>query len=813
MSIAHTTSTKPLEALFQKFGWEAFVFQRDCWTAYLKGKSGLLHAPTGFGKSYAAFGGPVLRAMAEKDARSGLRVLWITPLRALANDIANSLQQMVDGVGLEWRVEVRHGDISSAQRQRQNRALPQVLVTTPESLTLLLSYANADERFARLTAVVCDEWHELLSTKRGTQTELALSRLRSIAPKAPVWGLSATIGNLDEARLTLLGDHAREGLVIHGKQDKLIDIKTLIPADIESFPWAGHLGLKQTQLVIERIQQARTTLVFTNTRSQCELWRQSLCKEAPELADQIGVHHGSLDRNYRTEVEQGLKNGKLRAVVCTSSLDLGVDFSPVEQVIQIGSPKGIARLVQRAGRSGHKPGATSIIYGVPTNAFELLEFAAAREAIRRGEMESRSLQRSPLDVLVQHVVTMSVNGSLDEDALRQEIQSTMAYRDLPDEDWRWTMGFAQGTVGALSAYPEHRRVVLEDGKLAIANQKLARRHRMTIGTITSDAEILVKYTTGKTLGQVEERFLTRLKPGDQFHFAGKRLELVRFRNMVATVRAAKRKAAGATPSWQGGRAPLSSELAQAVLREIESYADRRSIGPEVDALKPLLNIQAERSALPRRGYLLVEQTKVRRTRNIFIYAFAGRLVHEGLAALCAFRLSRTQPVTLKTTINDYGFSLQSARAVEIDESLARELLTPDNLTDDLLECMNATELARRQFREISRIAGLVFQGYPGQQKSARNLQMSSGLLYDVFAKYDADNLLLRQARREILERQLEQTRLMACLSRIAKQPIDVRETAKLTPFAFPLWAESLHEQVSSQSWSERIAEIAREMEA
>lgn len=813
MSAANLASTEPLEALFESRGWAAFPFQQACWAAYLEGKNGLVHAPTGLGKTFAAFGGPVARALAESDARQGLRALWITPLRALANDIADSLQALVEGVGLGWSVEVRHGDISSSQRQRQNRRLPEVLVTTPESLTLLLSYTQAEERFARLTAVVCDEWHELLSTKRGTQTELALARLRTLAPKAPHWGLSATIGNLDEALAALLGEKADAGVILAGRHDKVIEIETLIPADIEAFPWAGHLGLKQTALVIEQIKQARSTLVFTNIRSQCELWRQSLCRAAPELAEQIGVHHGSLNREYRLEVEQALKSGTLRAVVCTSSLDLGVDFSPVEQVIQIGSPKGIARLIQRAGRSGHRPGAVSKIYGVPTNAFELLEFAAAREAIRHGELEARSPQRLPLDVLVQHVVTMSVNGSLSERALRREVESTLAYRGIPDADWAWVLGFAKGTIGALSAYPEHRRVLEEGDHLKIANAALARRHRMTIGTITSDAEILVKYASGQTLGQIEERFVTRLKPGDQFHFAGKLLELVRFRNMVATVRAAKKKRAGVTPSWQGGRAPLSSELADAVLRELGGYADGQPAPREVKALLPLLKIQAERSALPRRGLLLIEQTKVRRTGNLFIYAFAGRLVHEGLAALCAYRLSRTQPVTLKTTINDYGFSLQSTRPIMVDEVQARALLNIDGLTDDLLECMNATELARRQFREISRIAGLVFQGYPGQQKSARSLQMSSGLLYDVFAKYDADNLLLRQARREILERQLEQSRLMACLGRIARQPILVNTTQKLTPFAFPLWAESLHQQVSSQSWSERIAEMSRELEA
>ncbi|WOO42194.1 ligase-associated DNA damage response DEXH box helicase [Rubellicoccus peritrichatus] len=805
--------TKQIEQWFETLGWKAFPFQQEAWQAYQAGKSGLIHAPTGIGKTYAAVGGPVIQALNGK-LQSGLQVLWITPLRALANDTADAISRMLEGVGLNWTVEIRHGDVSSSTRQRQKRRLPELLVTTPESLTVLLSYEDASEKFSRVNCVICDEWHELLGTKRGIQTELALSRLQAINPELCRWGLSATIGNVEEALEVLTGAAINESILIEGKCEKQIEIETLLPETIEKFPWAGHLGIRLLPEVIQRIRSARTSLVFTNTRAQCEIWYQSLIKAEPELEPLIALHHGSLDRDLRNSVEQRLDSGELRAVVCTSSLDLGVDFSPVEQVIQIGSPKGIARLVQRAGRSGHQPGATSKIFGVPTNALEILEFAAAREALKRKEIEPRKPVQNALDVLLQHVITMSLNGTLTEKQLRQEVYSTAAFQKLADDDWNWIMSFAKGQTGALQAYPEYSKVIEENGVLKISEKRIERMHRMSIGTITSDSEVTVRLKSGPVLGQIEERFVTRLKPGDHFSFAGSRLELVRFRGMVALVKRAGYKA-GSTPSWQGGRAPLSSELASAVSRELAEYSadhdNQQSI--ELKRLASLLDIQRERSDLPMSQYLLIEQCRVKRTSNLFCFPFAGRLVHEGLAALVAYRLSRQLPLTLKTTVNDYGFSLQSARKFEVDEAVIQELFQLNNLAEDLLECMNTTELARRQFREISRISGLVFQGYPGQQKTVKNVQMSASLLYDVFAKYDTDNRLLLQAKAELLERQLEQTRLRETLDRIQTVPIRLHTTKKLSPFAFPLWAEALHQQVSSESWADKIALLAAEMEA
>ena len=666
--------------------------------------------------------------------------------------------------------------------------------------------------FQTLQCVVVDEWHELLGTKRGVQTELALARLREAQGKSlRIWGLSATLGNLNEAMGVLLGNRAESGRHVRGAFQKRVEVKTLIPENMERFPWSGHLGIKLLPAVIRQIEQAKTTLVFTNTRSQTEIWYQSILGEKPSWAGQLAAHHGSIERDLRDAVERDLDSGKLKAVVCTSSLDLGVDFTPVEQVIQIGSPKGVARLMQRAGRSGHQPGATSRIYGVPTNALELIEFAAAREAMERGEIESRIPIRRPLDVLVQHLVTCGLGGGFEEQALQEEIQSTYAFSNLDAADWSWALDFAARGGKALKAYPQFARLLEDEDRFLMQDRRLSQQHRMSIGTITSDTEVTVKLQRGGTLGRIEETFVSRLKPGDVFNFAGRKVELVRFRSMTATVKLATRRK-GAVPSWQGGRSPLSTELALAVWRKLDPVGSRVDPDPEMLAAQPILRIQSEWSALPDRGQLLVESTHTRTGFHVSFFPFGGRLVHEGLATLAAFRLSREQPISIRVTPNDYGFSIQTPESFELSVALVRRLLTGDGLLEDLLECLNATELARRQFREISRVAGLVMQGFPGREKSQRQLQVSSGLLFDVFSKYEPDNLLVEQARREILERQLELTRLSALIERIASLEVLLKETRRLTPLAFPLWADQLGESLSSESRTDRIQKMVASLE-
>lgn len=814
-----------LDAWFAARGWTPFPFQRAAWAAYLAGESGLIHAATGTGKTYAAWFGPVAEALVHGDAGPpGLRLLWVTPLRALAADTAATLQVPLADLGLPWRVEMRTGDTSAATRARQRRQLPEALVTTPESLSLLLARDDAATLFASLRCVVVDEWHELLASKRGVQVELALARLRRWRPALRTWGLSATLGNLDTALATLLGSHViwgpepapasrPPGRLIEGEQPRTIVIDSLIPETIERFPWAGHLGLRMLDQVVREIEAVQSCLVFTNTRAQTEQWYQAILAARPEWAGLIALHHGSLAPETRAWVEDGLRDGRLRCVVCTSSLDLGVDFSPVERVLQIGSPKGVARLLQRAGRSGHRPGAPSRATCVPTHAFELIEAAAARRAIAAGRIEARPPLDRPLDVLAQHLVTVALGGGFHPDDLLAEVRATAAYRDLSEEEWRWCLDFVTRGGGALDAYPEYRRVGPDaEGRYRVTDEAIARRHRQAIGTITADAAMVVRYLGGEQLGTVEEAFIARLGPGDRFTFAGRVLEFVRVKEMTAWVRRAT-AADGAVPRWTGGRLPLSSELAAAVRERLQVARNGVFDDPELEALRPVLALQARWSRLPVADELLVERTRTREGYHLFIYPFEGRLVHEGLAALLAYRLARRRPITFSVAANDHGFELLAAELPPLeDEADLREALSAGGLSEDLLAALNAAELARRQFREIARVAGLVVVVPPGERRSARSLQASSNLFYDVFQQYDPQNMLLHQARREVLERQLEHQRLRATLERIAAGRVTIVSTPRPTPFAFPLLVERLRERVSSEELAERVRRMQARLE-
>lgn len=806
------------KAWFAKRGWKPFAFQRRVWAAVARGESGLLHASTGAGKTYAVWLAALRAFKAQCQERQGrqaapLQVLWVTPMRALATDTARALQAPLDELGLPWNVGVRSGDTGSAERARQARRLPSVLVTTPESLTLLLTRAQASEDFATLRLVVVDEWHELLGNKRGVQLQLALARLRRWHPGLPTWGLSATLGNLEHARDVLL---PQGGLLVQGRQDKPLLVDTLLPAAIERFPWAGHMGLKMLDQVSREIDASTSCLVFTNTRAQAELWYQALLEARPDWAGLIALHHASLARETRDWVERALKQGSLKAVVCTSSLDLGVDFLPVERVLQIGSAKGIARLMQRAGRSGHAPGRRSRVTLVPTHSLELVEAAAARQALAAGHIEARQSPRLCMDVLVQHLVSMALGSGFRAESLLEEVRSTWAFRELRDSQWQWALDFVCHGGSSLSAYPDYQRVERHaDGVYRVASERLARRHRMSIGTIVSDASLQLKYWSkgggGKALGSVEEAFIARLRPGDTLVFAGRVLELVRVENMTAYVRrSTARKAAVAR--WNGGRMPLSSELADALVEQLGAAAQGRFDGPEMRAVRPLLALQAQWSALPGPGTLLAETFKSRQGWHLFLYPFAGRMANLGLANLIAWRVSRVQPLSVSIAVNDYGFELLSPGNVDWATHLPQALAT-EHLLDDVLASLNAGEMALRRFREIAQIAGLVFGGYPAAQKSLRQIQASSGLFYEVFRKHDADNLLLGQARDEVLNEELEIERLHRQLLKMAKLRLDLRQLKRTGPLAFALLVEGMRETLSTEKLADRIARMVAELES
>ena len=808
-SVAETLAAT--EDWYARNGWTVLDFQRTAWRAWHAGESGLIHSPTGSGKTLAAWMGPLQGALAAARPPSGLQVLWITPLRALANDTRRSLQIACDALGVDLDVELRTGDTPGSRRARQVRRPPFALVTTPESLSIMLTSPDCEIALGDVTSIVVDEWHELMGSKRGVQLELCLERVRSLAPALRVWGLSATLANLDVALGTLLGP-GREGTLVKGVVPRAIEIESVVPPPGVRFPWAGHVGLRLVEPVAQTIERAATTLAFTNTRAQAELWYQALLEARPDWIETLALHHGSIDRALREDIEEQLRTGALRCVVCTSSLDLGVDFHPVDQVLQIGSPKAIARLMQRAGRSGHRPGAVSRIVCVPTNSFELVEIAAVRRAIAAGRIEGREPYTRSLDVLAQHLVTVAMGTGFIETEMRAEVSRTHAFAALSDAEWDWTMDFVTRGGQALQGYPQYHKVLNVAGRHRVMNKEVALRHRTNIGTITSDASMSVAFLGGKRLGTMQESFIARLRPGDAFQFSGRNLELVMTRDLTAYVRVA-RTGKRSVPRWQGTQLPLSSELADTVLETMQDWRHGRSEAPELAAIDDLLRLQLRWSHLPGPDDFLVEYNRTREGWSLFCYPFAGRLVHEGLAMLVAARLTLLAPSTYTLVVNDYGFELQSPTETGIDEASLREAFTPERLLDDIVAHVNTSEIAKRRFRDIARIAGLVFEGPPGRRRSARQVQASSGLIFDVLTQHDGDNLLLDQARREVLEAQLELGRLSRALEDIARCRWVIVRPARLSPLAFPLWAESVQSQtVSSETWKTRIERMAGTLE-
>lgn len=817
-------------------GWRSFEFQETAWAAHQRGESGLINVPTGAGKTYAVYFGPLAELIDERREGpvTGLRVLFVTPLRAMSRDIELALKQPVLDLGVKIKVESRTGDTSSAVRARQRVELPHVLITTPESLSLLLTRDNCPDLFAGVRSVIVDEWHELLSSKRGTQTELALARLRRIAPGVRTWALSATLSNLEEAACAAVGVSAdvnrvgRDGAqgrcearIIRADVSRPVEIKTLIPGDPGSIPWAGHLGLKLIDDVLGALEPEKSTLIFANTRSQAELWHNAIRFKRPEWGPFLGLHHGSIDRAERERIERGLKSGEVRIVVCTSSLDLGVDFAPVERVVQLGSAKGIARLLQRAGRSGHRPGASCSVLCVPTQWIELVEAAAVKRAVEEGQIEPRLALSKPLDVLTQHMVSRGLGGGFTADELFEEVRSAWSYRDLTRQEFDWALELVRHGGATLRAYPEYTKVVEVDGRLVVENRRIAQLHRLNLGTITGEATVDLRYSGGKRVGSIEEEFIAIMRPGTTFLFAGRTLEFVRMGEAEAIVRPSRKKT-NFTPHWAGTKLPISERISEQIRSVFADEAGwhaggsrartRRAegISGELAAAGPLMDVQARLSRLPCENELLVEVCQTREGHYLSVFPFEGQLVHAGLAALLSLRLSRRKHGVFALAANDYGLSLVDDEPYPYEELVTSELFSEEHLAEDAAQSASMSFQARRQFREIARVAGLVFQTYPGARKSGRQLQASSSLLFDVFAQFDPANLLLEQARREVLERHFERSRLGRTLARLRRSRLVVVRTERPTPLSFPLMVEVVGTQVSPASREARIERMRRE---
>jgi ATP-dependent Lhr-like helicase len=803
------------KAWFASRGWIPFDFQLQAWQTYLEGQSGLVNAPTGSGKTYSLMM-PILLDFIQQNPDykrkkdNGLQAIWITPIRALSKEIELSAKRLIEGLELSWKVGVRSGDTSLKERTRQKEKPPEILITTPESLHLLMAQKNYSEFFKNLKVVVADEWHELIGSKRGVQVELALSRLKAVVPSLRVWGISATIGNMDEALQVLLGNYFRDKkyTLIRADVFKKVEVISVMPESVETMPWAGHLGIHLLDKVIEIVKASTSTLIFTNTRSFAEIWYQRMLDMAPELSGLIAMHHGSISQELRGWVEDQLHEGKLKAVVCTSSLDLGVDFRPVETVVQIGSPKGVARFLQRAGRSGHQPGAVSRIYFVPTHSLELMEAAALREAIHKKVVEDRLPYLRSFDVLIQYLMTLAVSDGFYPEQILQEIRTTFSYASVSDDEWIWILNFITTGGDSLQAYDEYRKVVIHHGLYKIDNRAIAMRHRLSIGTIVGDNVLFVRFMSGKQLGTIEEYFISRLNPGDIFWFAGRNLEFVRIKDMEALVRKTKKKR-GIVPSWQGGRMPLSSQLSEMIRNKIDEVVKHSEHDAEMKFLKPLFDLQQQRSHLPARNEFLIEYFKSSEGYHVLMYPFEGRFVHEGMVAVIAYRIAQIQPLTFSMAMSDYGFELLSDQPIPIDEAIETNVLGIDNLTHDIQASINSTEMARRKFRDIASISGLIFKGFPGKPVKDRHLQSSSQLFFNVFQEYEAHNLLLRQAYEEVMDFQLEEARLRRALDRIAGQKIVIKRPEKPTPFAFPIMVDRLsREKLSSEKIEDRIRRMA-----
>ena len=799
---------------FAARGWTPFQFQIEAWDAYLRGESGLINAPTGSGKTYSLLVPALLEFVRnhpkyKSKKNSGVQVIWITPIRALSKEIEISGKRAIEGLGLPWKVGVRSGDTSVAQRAKQKLKPPELLITTPESLHLLLAQKGYREFFESLKTIIADEWHELMGSKRGVQVELALSRLKHIVPELKVWGISATIGNMDQAIEALLGNYYREKkyTVVKADIEKHVEVVSVLPDSVEKMPWSGHLGIHLLDRVIDIVKQSTTTLIFTNTRSFAEIWYQKMLDKAPELSGLIAMHHGSISQELRSWVEDQLHEGRLKAVVCTSSLDLGVDFRPVETVVQVGSPKGVARFLQRAGRSGHQPGATSRIYFVPTHSLELMEAAGLREAIKQKIVEDRLPYIRSFDVLIQYLITLAVSDGFSPEEILTEIRGTFSYSSITDDEWYWLLNFITTGGDSLQAYNEYRKVIIDQGLYKVENRAIAMRHRLSIGTIVGDSALFIRFVSGKYLGTIEESFISRLNPGDVFWFAGKNLELVRIKEMEVHVRKSNRKS-GAVPSWQGGRMPLSSQMSAMIRYKLAEVVEGREFDVEMKFLKPLFELQRQRSHLPGKNEFLIEYFQSTEGFHVMMYPFEGRFVHEGMAALMAYRIAQIQPITFSLAMNDYGFELLSDQPIPIEEAIETNLLGSDDLMKDIQASINATEMARRKFRDIAAISGLIFKGYPGKPVKDRHLQSSSQLFFNVFHDYDAHNLLLRQAFEEVMDFQLEEARLRRALDRIATQKIILTTPDKPTPFGFPIMVDGMREKLTSEKLEDRIKRMA-----
>jgi ATP-dependent Lhr-like helicase len=727
----------------------------------------------------------------------------------LGVEIQKATQKMLNDFSPSLLVGLRSADTPQSQRTKLLKSPPFGLVSTPESVHVLLGNSNHQKYFKHLKVVVVDEWHELLGSKRGVQVELALAYLRSIIPGLKVWGISATLGNKELAREILLGPTANF-TVVEAKIKKKIHVQSLLPKTMERFPWRGHLGIHLLPQVLKIVQKNKSTLIFTNTRAQCEIWFHRLLDSAPELAGSIAMHHGSIDKKIRLWVEESLRNEALKVVVCTSSLDLGVDFSPVESCIQVGSPKGVGRFIQRAGRSGHQPKAGSSIYFLPTHAMELIESVALQNGIKTQQIEDRIPYLNSYDVLIQFLMTLAVGSGFDPVKIYPVINSTFCFQTLDQERWQWVLNFLTRGSQSLQNYDEYKKLIPnEEGLLKVANKGIALRHRLSMGTIVSGNDLKIRYRKGGYLGSIEEWFISKLKPGDTFAFSGKILELIRIQKMEVVVKKSKVKQAK-IPAWMGGRMSFSAHLSDLLKKALFDKENKNT--QEFQSLKPVFEQQKKESIVPKPNELLIERFKTKEGFHTVFYPFEGYAIHEAMASLMAYRISLLAPISFSMSFNDYGFELLSDQAFSAEAFLDNNLLSPEHLFEDLTKSINISEMARRKFRDIAVISGLVFQGYPNKPVKSKHLQSGSQLFFEVFKDYEPDNLLYQQAIEETFDHGMERGRMHFVFENLNQKTIVWKNCSQPTPFSFPLITDRLRSKLSSESVEDRIKKMYLQLE-
>ena len=777
----------PLADWFAARGWRPRRHQMDMLAEARRGHHALLVAATGAGKTLAGFL-PTLTELIEAGEHDGLHTLYVSPLKALAVDIQRNLVTPIEEMGLDFRVETRTGDTPSDRKARQRARPPQILLTTPESLSLLLSYPDAQTMFAGLRTIVVDEVHAFATGKRGDLLSLAMARLQRIAPRLRRVALSATVADADGYRAWLApdGDIDRVSLV-RGEPGADPNIAILLPED--RVPWSGHSGRYAAQQVMAEIETHKTSIVFCNTRSLAELIFQDLWK-VNAMSLPIGVHHGSLALEARRKVEAAMASGRLRALVATASLDLGVDWGDVDCVIQMGAPKGSSRLLQRIGRANHRLDEASEAILVPGNRFEYLEARAALDAVEAGELDPDLFRPGALDVLAQHVMACACAEPFRRDELLDEIRSALPYSALTDETFDQVLGFIRDGGYSLRAYDRFKRLTQDpDGTWRVSHPQFVRQHRMNAGIIVEATMLNVRFRNGRNLGKVEEAFASSLSHGDTFFFAGLSLEVEKIDTEDLIVRATKREAR--IPTYGGSRMPLSTNLADRVRRFLASPDEWHRFPSDV---REWLEIQQRRAALPQPGQLLVE-TFPREGRHYMVaYSFEGWNAHQSLGMLVTKRMEAQGLKPLGFVANDYAIACYGLEKVTDPASL----FSPDILEHEFVGWVERSHLLKRAFREVAVIGGLVERQHPGRRKTGKQVTFSTDLIYDVLRKYEPSHLLLQAAWADARARMTDVGRLAALLDRAAETMLHT-DLDRVTPLAVPVLTLIGRERVSTGS--------------